>query len=425
MRQRHMALHGRQHDDAPCASLDSHHRREAQQLIALMRGAAISGAPAYLGAWGRTWAYDSTTRRDLRLDFLRGFCLFAMIVDHIAGPSLLYGLTGGNSFYVSAAEGFVFISGLLLGMIHRKTIERHGFGTALRKALRRAGILYALMVGLTIGFYASAWLIGLPWADPEPLGGPATFVWSVLALRRAYWLTDILLLYTLLVAAAPLALWVLQHHRPGWLLAGSWLLWLLYQAAPDLLARPLPATHSFNPLAWQIFFVHALTLGYHRDRVTRYLTSARRRRLFVVSGALLLVLVLVYHGQDARFGPDAQRWLQAMTAKGDVRPGRLVAAAVVFPFAYLLATYLWWPLRRSVGWLLVPLGQRALHGYALHLLLILLSLRLAHWLATLPAPQSVRNAVVQLGAVLLVWGLVHWRAPLPRRSRGGGVARIG
>ena len=35
-------------------------------------------------------------RRDPRLDLLRGFCVFAMIVDHVGGSSWLYALTGGN-----------------------------------------------------------------------------------------------------------------------------------------------------------------------------------------------------------------------------------------------------------------------------------------------------------------------------------------
>ena len=45
--------------------------------------------------------------RDPRLDLLRGFCVVAMIVDHVGGASWLYALTGGNTGPVTAAEGFV------------------------------------------------------------------------------------------------------------------------------------------------------------------------------------------------------------------------------------------------------------------------------------------------------------------------------
>lgn len=64
----------------------------------------------------------SEAGRDLRIDLLRGFCVLAMIVDHIAGPSLLYGITGGNRFYTSAAEAFIFISGLVMGLVSRRLI---------------------------------------------------------------------------------------------------------------------------------------------------------------------------------------------------------------------------------------------------------------------------------------------------------------
>ena len=42
----------------------------------------------------RAWSYyrsaDLADRRDLRVDLLRGFCIFAMVVDHFGGDSWLY-----------------------------------------------------------------------------------------------------------------------------------------------------------------------------------------------------------------------------------------------------------------------------------------------------------------------------------------------
>ena len=65
----------------------------------------------------RSWAYSSTSNRDPRLDWIRGYCLFMMIADHIQDRSALYVLTGGTEFYISAAEAFYFISGLTLGVV--------------------------------------------------------------------------------------------------------------------------------------------------------------------------------------------------------------------------------------------------------------------------------------------------------------------
>src|SRR5687768_15200653 len=90
--------------------------------------------------------------RDPRLDLLRGFCVFAMIVDHIGGASWLYALTGGNTGPITAAEGFVFLSGLVLGIVSRRRVSRDGLAAAVRSALVRAWTLYALTVVLTLVF---------------------------------------------------------------------------------------------------------------------------------------------------------------------------------------------------------------------------------------------------------------------------------
>src|SRR5437763_8634388 len=117
-------------------------------------------------ALGRALAYPRAEKRDLRIDLLRGFCVFAMIIDHIGGSSWLYGLTGGNRWLVSAAEGFVFLSGLTMGLVYREKLRCFGLRSAARAALRRAGTLYLLTVALTLIFTALARLTDLAvWAD--------------------------------------------------------------------------------------------------------------------------------------------------------------------------------------------------------------------------------------------------------------------
>src|SRR5438128_11862258 len=97
------------------------------------------------------WRYEATAEgrgpRDLRIDLLRGFCVFVMIIDHVGGEtSWLYALTGGNHFFVSAAEGFVLLSGVSMGMVHATVIKRDGVRAMLTKVAGRARFLYALTV---------------------------------------------------------------------------------------------------------------------------------------------------------------------------------------------------------------------------------------------------------------------------------------
>jgi hypothetical protein len=54
------------------------------------------------------------TSRDSRLDMLRGLCLVLMTVDHLP-INPLFRFTNQTLGFVSAAEGFVFISGVVSG----------------------------------------------------------------------------------------------------------------------------------------------------------------------------------------------------------------------------------------------------------------------------------------------------------------------
>ena len=135
--------------------------------------------------------YLSERGRDLRIDFLRGYFVFAMVVDHVRGPSWLYAITGGNHFYTSAAEGFIFVSGLVAGLVYRRLIERDGLGPSLRRVIQRAGQLYLLAVGLTLIFVPLSEILDLPWSQGVDLSNPIGFIVSAFTLHRTYYLVDV------------------------------------------------------------------------------------------------------------------------------------------------------------------------------------------------------------------------------------------
>src|SRR5690349_9127396 len=146
---------------------------------------------------------DVANRRDLRVDLLRGFCIFAMVVDHFGGDSWLYAVTGGNRFYVSAAEGFIFISGFVMGQAYRSKRDRTGLTSAMGEALHRARTLYLATVTLTIIFSALFLYTEIAlWTGREFGLGIDTFQEIVVAaatLHYTYHGTDILAMYTLLL----------------------------------------------------------------------------------------------------------------------------------------------------------------------------------------------------------------------------------
>lgn len=367
--------------------------------------------------------------RDERIDLLRGYAVVAMVVDHIAGPSFLYGFTGGNRFYTSAAEGFIFISGLVMGLVYRRLIERDGLGISLRRAIERAVTLYLVTITLTLFFVPVSELLNLHWAQGLDFSDPLAFVVSVLTLHRTYYLVDIPLLYTIVILVSPLALVMLSQGRTAVVLGASWLLWAAYQYFPHEAEIPwtIIGNYLFNLSAWQVFFFTGLAVGWHHSELTRTLARFPRRAALLVSGFATAGLIALYN-MTGRIGewwedPQAAQELQLFLieyvfGKADVRPGRILASVVVFGFLYLLVTELWRPIARATGWLLLPLGQNALYAYAAH---VVIAVPIAIIYDSLALPDRLArpfSALAQIGSLLLIWLLIRRRVLFVNPARG-------
>jgi hypothetical protein len=375
-----------------------------------------AGRPARLA--GRVWRwlrYEQEGRRDLRLDLLRGFCAFAMVVDHLGGASYLYPVTGGNQFFVSAAEGFIFLSGLLVGLIYGPRARRDGLAAVQSHLLRRAFVLYAVTIGLTFAFVGLSRLTQMPWL-PEVEPFTAELAVSILTLHRTYYLVDVMLLYTLLLVVSPLALLLLTTGRTWVVLMLSGGLWLLFQWFP--VAAQVPWTivnnDTFRVSAWQVWFFGGMVIGYHRSRIWRWLGRLPLLpALAALAGAAgLLIAFRLSDGASlplpgaAPQGQAGQAVLDALFGKEFARPGRLLAFAVFFPLLYLILTYAWVPFSRLLGWLLVPFGQNALYVYAMHLFAVYLTALVLPYVPGFDRFNPDHNTPVQLAAVLVIWVLV-------------------
>jgi hypothetical protein len=365
-------------------------------------------------------------KRDLRLDLLRGFAVVAMVADHIGGErSWLYALTGGDAFWVSAAEVFVFISGLLLGMISAGVVVRYGLGVALTKSLQRAWTLYLLTVTLTLSFIALSAQLDLRWGSAVASVGWADLIVSVMTLHRTFYLTDILLLYTLLVLAAVPVLVLLVQGHTRWVLVGSWGLWTLWQLAPQHTQFPWTIADNsvFNFPAWQVLFVSAMAIGYHRQQLERYVTRVSECLLLVVSGTIVAASIVIYVSFLQVPMPPHTWLVEHLFGKVDLRIGRLLVFASFFSFAVLLLTLTWKPMCRMLGWLLLPLGQDALSAYILHLFVVVLAVKVRPMLLGIGSDNSFHNTLFQLGGIIFIWTALMVR-PLLTASFHTWLARV-
>lgn len=360
--------------------------------------------------WRRVagWAYRSTSSRDRRLDLLRGFCVFAMVVDHIDGQSVFTPLTGGNQWAASAAEGFIFLSGLVMGIVYGARLTRRGWRETVTSGLRRAVMLYVVAVSLTLAFVALHRWTDIPLWLPRAAGlgvwDPSDIVPAALTLRYSYHGTDILVNYVLLVLLAPILLVVMRRGYTLPLMLGSTALWAVARSTPEGKDWPWEITNSggFPPAIWQVLFVGGLTVGFHRDRV-----AAIARRVpagiltaLVAVGALAFVVLATVSPLDV-YDPAS-----TLFYKDTLAPGRLIAFAMAAGLAFQVTTHAWQPIVRIAGWLLLPLGQRTLFAYGAHLFLIGPA-----WEIVTPIYDSgpglvLENSLRQGIVVLVIWGTI-------------------
>lgn len=360
-----------------------------------------------IAAWRYPGAADG---RDSRLDFLRGYLIFVMVVDHVAGESWLHTVTGADKFVVSAAEGFVFISGLVMGIVYRRAIARDGLLLAVRRVAQRGLKLYALHALLSLSFAATSRLTGAPWSGS--IDDPVGYLVGLLTLQSTNYLTDIILLYAVLVLLAPIPLVLLARGHTPVVVTGSVLLWAIFQLDPWALTT-ITANYAFPAAGWQVFFVGGLVLGYHRGRVWTWLGMIPRGLAYALLGLAAAGLFAVHHGFGSAITWDSltRADYDLLFHKWEVRPGRLVASAVFFPLAYMLVTDLWLALRPSLGRLFLPLGRNALLAYSAHMYVVLAAALAIPLLEVSPGEGMLFNSIAQAFGVAAVWALAHerWR----------------
>jgi len=281
------------------------------------------------------------------------------------------------------------------------------------KAWKRAFTLYKLTVALTFLFAAVSILAGFGWASDLDITSLPSFMWKVITLHETMFLTDIPMIYTFLMLAAPLGLWLLVKGHTKLLVLASSGLWFASQLLPDIqIPWKVVNSGTFDLAAWQFLFFVAMAIGYHRDALAKKVSQIPRVPYFVLASLLLISLVRLYLSNGALLlrldpGLDAPSFLSDFFQKTTLAPGRLIAAFIVFQFAYLAATLLWKPIQKFFGWLLLPLGQNSLYSYTMHVA----------WIAvlafTIPnLPQDVRstefvNTLVQLSGVFVIWWMIQ------------------
>jgi len=168
------------------------------------------------------------------IDALRGLMLILMTLTHL--PTRFSESTGEPFGFVSAAEGFVFLSAFMVGWIYVGRARKNGIPAMRRTVWRRAFMLYACQVGLLLFLLTVVVPIGAAKGQPAIINLVSFFnsehltaLLSGLVLLYDPPLLDILPLYILFMLTTPAVLTL--SLRRGWapILSVSFGLWVLAQ----------------------------------------------------------------------------------------------------------------------------------------------------------------------------------------------------
>ncbi|HWT10520.1 MAG TPA: OpgC domain-containing protein [Roseomonas sp.] len=362
--------------------------------------------------------------RDLRVDFVRGFSLWAIFVNHTPGNWLGY-VTPRNYTLADATEAFVLLAGYAAGLAYGLVLDRQGWFFAASRVMGRVFTLYVAHIFLLVVFTAqvglsAARLDSAAYLDElhlDPFAAdPYRALLEALLLRYQPSFLNILPLYITLLALFAFTMPLLR--RPWLMLAASTALW----AAARVFDITLPSWRGedwfFNPLAWQLLFFIGCAMGY-RPPGGRPLSLPWRRWAGLLCAALLaagaVMTVLIYFRWDiaeARL-PAFAPYLAAID-KASLHPMRLLTIlALTYLIAHLVPKDAAW-LRSRPARPLILMGQQALPVFCAGIALSFLGR-----VALEEAEGWAMQAAVNLGGAAALVGLAVLTAWYGAEKRGG------
>ena len=321
------------------------------------------------------------------LDALRGLFLVWMTLTHL--PTRFSDFVNQPIGFLSSAEGFVFMSALLVGRIYIIEMQRDEAGVHLKLFKRSLKIYGYHLVLLFLAFtVAAAYAVHTHRAALTNLldfylAHPATAIVGSVLLLYCPPLLDILPMYVIFLVFTPIVLSV--AIRFGWkkVLTASGLVWLGAQfglrdvayGVVEHITRlhiPLQETGAFNLFAWQAVWTVGLWLGaglahgqFPLRKVPRWIA--------VVCFFICLVFIgirfswLGPHFTPQSFGLQLDKW-----QIGWLRVVNLICFTIVF---YWLRKYVVKIVSREP---LLTLGKASLQVFCAHLFFVFVGLALLY-----------------------------------------------
>ncbi len=332
-------------------------------------------------------------RRIVTIDILRGFFIFMIIVDHLERfPSGFDFFTGRGLLWMSAAEGFFFLSGVMIGIIRGRKESNEPFAEVAHKLLKRALILFAWTIGMTLVFTWLAHLIG-----PNPnlkadvwQGGIVQLLLHSATLQYVYSWADFLRYYAVYLVLSIAAIPLLRANK-AWIIAVmSIVAWLV-------------GRHTTQFLTWQLLFFGGVLAGWYWHQLTRWFGQLPK---IIVALHYPVALLMVAYSILVVFGPyqDLHNQLAPYFLRAEMPILRVAMFILWFSALYRFVRSHESLFARTVGKLLIPLGQNSLYAYILHGIIIFF----VHlWIPK--GTSLIVNFIITASVLAVIWAAIKAR----------------
>ncbi len=308
--------------------------------------------------------------RDHAIDRLRGLCLLSMTFGHltVSGPGRSVVNAGLHApGWVSGAAGFVFLSGVSVGLLWQSKGE-------VSAAVKRWTLMRAVVL---LGVHVLLNALAIVWSSAvQPLWWMPSVPATPTDLLVGRWMIpfgDVLPMYVVFMAAGVvLAPWV--EAAPRRVVIGSASLYIVGLVLPTVGPMREPGDVVWDLFAWQLIFMIGLVAGRHWGTVRREVVRHRNAAIGIGLAAVALIVALramfalAEHGRLFASSPTWRddfetEWLDKVT----MAPLRVVLVFALGPVFYWLCTH-----STPADRLLRDAGSRSLRVYVVSTMACLL-----------------------------------------------------
>jgi hypothetical protein len=363
---------------------------------------------------------DAKTKRMPELDALRGLFLVWMTLTHL--PTHFSDFVNQPFGFVSSAEGFVFLSALLVSRVYVRDALKDESGLRAKLWRRTLKIYGYHLLMLTFAFTVAAAFAA---STHRPalynllnfyLAHPVVAIVGSVLLIYCPPLLDILPMYVLFLFFTPMLL--TASVRYGWrrILAVSFLVWvgaqfglreLLHNGVVHVTHLPIPLqeTGAFNLFAWQGVWVGGLWLG---AKSVQGPSPLARVQGYVVAmcGVACAFFLGVRHGWLGAY--LTQESLGIALDKWQIGPIRLINLIAFVLVCYWMRRYI---LRLVAVEPFLTLGKASLQVFCAHVFFVFIALALLY--EDVPQLHGYRAYLI----LLLTFAGLIWVAVREVRAR--------